>query len=112
MRLLNIQQSSPLPTLGILTNVVELPHYEMIYIYHHLQSGQPVELRREENHIFDRSAIAVYFKGFKLGYISNRINGLISQKIDAGKAVTASIRNITKQKYMPLSGLELELKVM
>lgn len=115
MRQLNIIQktnTSVLPNLGILTNVVELSHYEMIYIYHHIQENSEIELRRQFNHVFDKSAVEVYFKGFKIGYISNKVNAIVARHLDKGKSVVAKVKSVQKQKYMPLSGLDIELMMM
>ena len=103
--------TASLPHLGVLTNVMELTHYDMIYIYHHIQQNTLLELRRDEQHVYDKNAVEVWFKGFKLGYVSNKVNGLIARKIDAGKEVMAKVRNVKKQKYTPLSGLDIELFV-
>ena len=115
MRLLNITPSrleQSLPNLGILTNVVELSHYEMIYIYHHIHESCEVQLRREHNHVFDKNAVEVYFKGFKIGYISQKVNAIVAKKLDNGKRVIAKVKSIQKQKYTPLSGLDIELMMM
>lgn len=114
MRQLNI--ASPvlqvLPNLGILTNVVELTYYDMIYIYHKMDEKSTLELRREHNHIFDRNAIEVYFKGIKIGYISPKVNPIIAKQMDRGNTVITRVKSIKKQKYTPLSGLDIEIMVM
>ena len=115
MRLFDISkaiQPQKLPNLGILTNVVELSHYEMIYVYHHIQEKSEIELRRQYNHIFDKNAVEVYFKGFKIGYISQKINSIVAKQIDKGNRVFARVKSIKKQKYMPLSGLDIEVMMM
>lgn len=108
MRQLILHKKPEIPTLGILTQVVELTSFDMIYIYHHLQKGSELILEKDENHIFDKNAIAVYFKGFKLGYISPKVNQLIASKIE-NNSVIAKVKNIKKQKYMPLTGLDIEI---
>jgi len=115
MRALNITQpnrQSSLPSLGILTNVVELTYYEMIYIHHQIKEHAKIELRRNFNHAFDRNAIEVYFNGYKLGYISNKVNGIIAKQMDQGKNVVAKVRGLKKKKHTLLSGLDIVVMMM
>ena len=104
--------SEALPNLGLLTNVVELAYYEMIYIYHRLKHNSRIELRREHNHIFDKNAVEVYFEGFKLGYISLKVNSIVAKQMDKGNTVLARVKSVKKYKDTPLSGLEIEVIVM
>lgn len=108
MRQLILHKKPEIPALGILTQVIELTSYDMIYIYHHLQKGNELKLEKDNNHIFDKHAIAVSFKGFKLGYISPKVNQLIASKMEH-HTVIAKVKNIKKQKYMPLTGLDIEV---
>ena len=114
MRQLNIISplTEALPNLGLLTNVVELTYYDMIYIYHRLKHKSRIELRREHNHIFDKNAVEVYFEGFKLGYISLKVNSIIAKQMDRGNTVLARVKSVKKYKNTPLSGLDIEVMVM
>jgi len=112
MRQLKIVKTiNKVPTLGILTQVEELTKHEMIYIYHHLQCGEELELERDYARLWDKYAVAVYFKGFKIGYISTNTNAIVSKQIDKGKKVVAKVKKLYKQKYMPLDGLDIEVCV-
>ena len=111
MRLLKLNNQRPLPALGIITSVVELSHYDMIYIYHHLKENAFLTLKRDYNHIWDKEAVAVYYKGFKLGYVSARSQKMVAKYIDKGDIVSARIRTVYKQKYLPLSGMDIEIMV-
>lgn len=110
MRQLNLFKKPSLPSLGILTQVIELTSYDMIYIYHHIKKGDELTLQRDHNHIYDKNAIAVFYKGFKLGYVSPKVNQLIASKMN-NQAVKAKVKSIQKQKYMPLTGLDIEVIV-
>lgn len=105
-------QKSFLPQLGILTNVVELTHYELLYIHHKLKDKDHLELRRELNPIFDKYAIEVFFNNRKLGYVSNKVNTIIARHMDQGKQVYARIKNIKTNRMMPLTDLEIEIIIM
>ena len=114
MRQLNIPPSllETLPNIGLLTNVVELSYYDMIYIYHRLEHKSRIELRREHSHIFDKNAVEVYFEGFKLGYISLKVNSIIAKHMDRGNTVLARVKCIKRYKNNPLCGLDIEVMVM
>ena len=114
MRELNIipPLTGALPNLGLLTNVVELTYYDMIYIYHRLKHKSRIELRREHNHIFDKNAVEVYFEGFKLGYISLKVNSIVAKQMDRGNTVLARVKSVKKYKNTSLSGLDIEVMVM
>lgn len=111
MRQLKLFKKPALPSLGILTQVIELTSFDMIYIYHHIQKGDELTLERDYNHIYDKKAIAVFYKGFKLGYVSPKVNQLIASKMDNQLNVKAKVKSIQKQKYMPLTGLDIEIIV-
>jgi hypothetical protein len=114
MRQLNIipPLAGALPNLGLLTNVVELTYYDMIYVYHRLKHKSRIELRREHNRIFDKNAVEVYFEGFKLGYISLKVNSIVAKQMDIGNTVLARVKSVKKYKNTPLRGLEIEVMVM
>jgi len=114
MRQLNITPPflAALPNLGLLTNVVELTYYDMIYIYHRLKQKSRIELRREHNHIFDKNAVEVYFEGFKLGYISLKVNSIVAKQMDKGNTVLARVKSVKEHKKTPLGVLDIEVMIM
>tara|TARA_B110000285_G_scaffold220890_1_gene273164 strand:+ start:518 stop:862 length:345 start_codon:yes stop_codon:yes gene_type:complete len=114
MRQLNIISplADVLPNLGLLTNVVELTYYDMVYIYHRLKHKSRIELKREYNHIFDKNAVEVYFEGFKLGYISLKVNSIVAKQMDIGNTVLARVKGVKRYKNNQLSGLDIEVMVM
>ena len=112
MRHLKIQVEKPsLPSLGILTQIVELNKYDMIYIYHHLSIGDSLVLERDYDRLWDRNAICVFYKGFKIGYISTKASGLISKQLDRGEKIITKVKALRKQKYMPLDDLDVAVYI-
>ena len=99
-------------TFNAIVSVDELSDHDMIYIYHRLKQKSRIELRREHNHIFDKNAVEVYFEGFKLGYISLKVNSIVAKQMDKGNTVLARVKSVKKYKDTPLSGLEIEVIVM
>lgn len=113
MRHLKIQvpQQQNLPNLGILTQIDELTKHDMIYIYHHLNVGCELVLERDYARLWDKTAVGVFYKGFKIGYISKKSSGIISKQIDKGNQVIAKIKTLYKQKYLPLEGLDIAVTI-
>ena len=110
MRHLKIQpQQSQLPNLGIITRISELSKHDMIYIYHHLKIGSELFLERDKARLWDKNAVAVFYKGFKIGYVSDHTSGLICKQLDKGLTILAKVKTLYKQKYMPLDGLDIEV---
>lgn len=112
MRYLKIQPAKEtLPSLGILTQIEELTKHDMIYIYHHLTIGAELTLERDYDRLWDKTAVGVFYRGFKIGYISKKSSGIISKQIDKGNRVAAKIKTLYKQKYMPLEGVDIAVTI-
>lgn len=112
MRHLKIQApQQEIPSLGILTQIDELSKHDMIYIYHHLNINTELTLERDYTRLWDKTAIGVFYKGFKIGYVSKKSSGIISKQIDRGNQVIAKVKTLYKQKYMPLEGLDIAVTV-
>ena len=108
----SLEVAEALPNLGLLTNVAELSYYDMIYIYHRIKHNSRIELRREHSHIFDKNAVEVYFEGFKLGYISLKVNSILSKQMDRGNTIIARVKRMKKYHNNPLRDLDIEVMVM
>jgi len=112
MRQLQINTQQPvLPQLGILTHVNELANYDMIYIYHQLKNGTALRIEKDDKRTWDENSLAVFFKGFKLGYVSKRTSGMIQKFIKQGNHISASIKTMNKEKYAPLRELDIQMHV-
>ena len=95
--------------LSILTAVQQLSSYDMIYIYHHMMVGNELQLVREENHYLDKNAVQVCFKGFKIGYLTERISAIVAPKLERQLPIKAKVTSISKVKYLPFDGLDIEI---
>ena len=49
-----------------------------------MKVGKPLKLVREEGNKFDPYAVAIYYEGYKLGFVPRSDNQLICQFIDLG----------------------------
>lgn len=94
--------------LKTMVSVEELASYDMIYIYHHVKSGANVQLKYEEKTLLNDMRYGVYFKGFKLGVI--KISGVMKTLYEGIQELEACISSISKQKYLPFTGLDITIQ--
>ena len=59
-----------------------------------LSAGDQLELLREPANPYDRRAVAVYWREFKLGYVPRAANTACSQMMDRGERLTARIERL------------------
>ncbi|MFN3916483.1 MAG: HIRAN domain-containing protein [Flavobacteriales bacterium] len=103
-----VNENRVLP-LKLVTLVEALASYDMIYIYHHLYKGAKLQLKRDEDYPLNNQAVAVYFKGFKLGYLPEAAAKAVVKQMLSSNTAKAIVSGMCKNKYMPLSGLDVEL---
>lgn len=60
-------------------------------IWNHLGTGDTLDLVREPDNPHDKRAVAVHWRGCKLGYIPGRDNCAAAQLLDGGQPVSARI---------------------
>lgn len=89
--------------------VKELMNHDMIYVYHHLKLGAMVELKRRGENIYGDPEYDVYYEKFKLG--SCTITGIMKSFYLNESTVYAEIVGLSKEKYMPISALDIQLGV-
>lgn len=58
--------------MGRLFTVVGLTHYSFNEFRNNMEIGDPVILMTEPENEFDKNAVAVYYYGYKIGYISRK----------------------------------------
>ena len=73
-----------------------------------LAPGQPLALVRETENPYDPRAVRVDWNGFKLGYIPRADNAAISQLLDRGEALEASIHEL-KESFNPWERMKVEV---
>ena len=89
--------------------LVGLSYYDLEYVYHHIHEGTSLELRREPRNRHDYNAIAVYFRNHKIGFLPKAANELAAHLMDEGGRLKALVTKVTKKKYLPTTGLDVEL---
>ena len=66
-------------------------HHQGSHVWSFLAEGDPLRLVREAANPHDGNAVAVYFKGAKLGYVPGRENAVVAQLLDRGHRLDARI---------------------
>ncbi|MDG2343894.1 MAG: hypothetical protein P8L23_04890 [Flavobacteriales bacterium] len=85
-----------LPKLGVLTQLVELSRHDYIYIKEKLKPGIELEIAKDNSRIWDSQALAVFYKGFKLGYLSQSINRTVNRMIFNFGDVKIKVKSVHK----------------
>ncbi len=100
-----------LPRLGVLTQVVELSQYEFIYVKNKIKKGSMLSLHEDKSRSWDKASLAVYYKGYKLGYLNQNITKIIKQHKNHNKIINVTIESVYNKKYLIMSGLEILIKI-
>lgn len=102
----------PLPRLGILTHVEELTRYDFIYIAHKMSNGVEIALKKDEQRSWDENALVIYYKGFKLGYVSKKTSEMVRKFLDKGKEIKATVKSLSKNRFLPTQEMDIQIYVM
>jgi len=69
-------------------------YHEAADLWALLRVGDSLELRRETDNPHDVRAVAVWWRGRKLGYVPRRENGALAWGMDRGERVSARISRL------------------
>jgi hypothetical protein len=83
-----------------------LRYYAAAEVRHDLRVGDPVELEREAENPHDPNAIAVRWRGRKLGYVPRRDNATLAWALDRGERLRARISQLAAN---PRRRIEVEV---
>jgi hypothetical protein len=89
--------------------VEELLNHDMIYVYHHIQTGSQVELTPNGTNLFGDRKYQVEFKGFIIGYTT--VSGIMKDMFADSEKITAQVFSMTKDRYMPIKELDLQIGI-
>lgn len=93
------------PPLNINVKVDQLTQFDMIYSYHLIYVGLEIQLTQEEIKLNGDIVYSVYYKNFKLGVVN--LSGFYKLKFREVQKIQAHVSAISKEKYLPLKGLEV-----
>ena len=65
-------------------------------VWRRLAVGDSLRLRREPNNPYDELAVAVYWRGAKLGYVPRADNTAVAQMMDRSERLVARIERLRK----------------
>lgn len=91
------------------TEVVGLSSFEMPWVYHHIAKGTELRLRYNYNAATPQKAVEIFYKNFKLGHLPGAKASLIEKVMMHGFDLKVKVRNVFKQKYMPISQMKIEI---
>lgn len=79
------------------TEVTGLQYYDYSRFAKRIEIGDQLELRREKCNDFDNKAIAVYFEGYKIGFVAKEENKILSKLADHGVPLEAFVVGHNKE---------------
>ncbi len=74
--------------------IADSHYYDCYAVLNHLQSGDPLQLRRQPQNRYDQRAIEVFWKEHKLGYLPRLDNAAAASLLDRGHVLCAEIIGI------------------
>jgi len=84
-------------------------YYQGDKVWPQLAQGQQITLQREPTNTFDVRAVAVYWEQQKLGFIPRLDNAAISQLLNRGEILIASIYSLAESDN-PWERVEIEVR--
>jgi HIRAN domain len=69
-------------------------HYAAAQVWHEMHVGDRLELLRESGNPHDANAVAVAWRGRKLGYVPRRDNAALAWGLDRGERLQARISRL------------------
>ncbi|MBG16368.1 MAG: hypothetical protein CL853_08465 [Crocinitomicaceae bacterium] len=113
MRNLNFHQYNPqpLPKLGIITTLIELSKHDFIYVLRKIKNGDPVSFVLDSSRFWDSASIAVYYKGYKLGYLAKGINTIVKKALSKNNHIEAVIQKNNFKGVNSFESIDLMIKI-
>ncbi len=83
-----------------------IQYCQVPYMYHHLREGSALQVVREMDNLFDPHALAVYYKHFKIGFISAVDNREVAG-ILGNNDVSIQLGPVQRGRFQPPSKLQI-----
>lgn len=106
----DFQKPNMLPKLGINTSIAELSSYDFIYIKNKIFSGAEIHFVEDFSRFWDSSSIAVFYKGYKLGYLTKGISNIVKKAIQKEVSFKGKIE-FNKKSNGLFSGVDLIIEI-
>ena len=75
-------------------NIAGFQYYDGLDVEKKIRQNDSLRLVHEQDNAYDKNAVAVYWKHYKLGFIPKYKNEIIANLIRSGKSVSAISRHI------------------
>lgn len=59
-------------------NIAGQSHWDIAEVFGELKTGSKLKLKAESDNLYDPNAVAVYYRGVKIGFVPRAQNGTIS----------------------------------
>lgn len=82
-----------LPKMGIMTHLVELTRHDYIYVKERLKINDILTIEPDNSRFWEQNSLAIFYKGFKLGYLNNSINNVVQKMINKFGDVHITLKN-------------------
>lgn len=105
----NLGVSDPL-SLKTIVAVEGLTNHDMIYVYHHIQCGSIVELKPVGTTVTGDPRYSVNYRNFLLGFVT--LSGIMKSFFMDQNEMQAEIATISKEKFMPINRLDIQIGVI
>jgi hypothetical protein len=99
-----------LPKMGIMTHIVELTRHDYIYVKDSLKINDLLSIESDKSRFWEENSLAIYHKGFKLGYLNNSINKVVQKMINRFGYVRVVLKNKPKGNN-PFDGLDVLIEI-
>ena len=73
-------------------------YYDGEQVFSELWVGTPLLLIREQDNTYDKNAVAVHFKQYKLGFVPKADNTAIAQMLDRGEYLSARVVELAQSR--------------
>lgn len=98
-----------LPKLGVLTQLCELSRHDYIYVKDTITNGIELQMEKDKTRFWDSEAIAVFYKGYKLGYLSQSINKTVNRMIFNYGDIKIKVKSVPKKDLF--NGLDILIEI-
>lgn len=98
------------PGFGILTTVRRLADYDYIYVFHKMHSRDILQLVHETDNPLNPHAVAVYYRDFKIGYLSEKSDRMVANLMTRFENLTAYVKHNLNNSLRPFEDLDIEIR--
>ena len=105
----NLGARDPL-SLKTIVSVEGLTNHDMIYVYHHIQCGSIVDLKSAGTNVKGDPRYSVKYRNFLLGFVT--LSGIMKSFFMDQNEMQAEIAIISKDKFMPINRLDIQIGVI